>query len=167
MPTLMPRKNHWFQGTVLPAQPASSFLLPPLQAAISAENLEIIELNSAKINSICEKLHETILAIPEENPVCPILRDLCAVIHIQSENTKIIVDAIRHSATPPNALGPDKMEANLAYTLSDTEMESDSEPFSQMVSLGRIPKARNSLFPDGARGRQPRRHYRRRSQYCG
>ena len=74
---------------------------PPPQAAISAENLEIIELNSAKINSICEKLHETILAIPEENPVCPILRDLCAVIHIQSENTKIIVDAIRHSATPP------------------------------------------------------------------
>ena len=129
---------------------------PPPQAAISAENLEIIELNSAKINSICEKLHETILAIPEENPVCPILRDLCAVIHIQSENTKIIVDAIRHSATPPNALGPDKMEANLAYTLSDTEMESDSEPFTQMVSLGRIPKARNALFPDGARGRQPR-----------
>ena len=77
------------------------------------------------------------------------------MIHIQSENTKIIVDAIRHSAIPPNALGADKVEANSAYTLSDTEMESDSEPFSQMVSLGRIPKARNSLVPDGARGRQP------------
>ena len=47
---------------------------------ISAEDLETIEVNSAKVASICEKLHLAILAIPEENPICPILRDFCEIV---------------------------------------------------------------------------------------
>ena len=130
---------------------------PPPQPVISPENLEIIEVNSAKIASICEKLHDTILAIPEENPICPILRDFCSIFHIQSENSKIMLDAIRKSVCPaPRGQSQDTPGATAASGVSDSEMESDSEPLSQMVSLGRIPKARNSLLPSEERGRQPR-----------
>ena len=130
---------------------------PTPVAAISAENLEIIEVNSAKVASICEKLHESILAIPEENPVCPILRDFCSLFHIQSENTKIIVEALRKVVIPVNSVSEhDTAGAYTAHGVSDSEMESDSEPYSQMVSLGALPKARNSLLPSQQRGRQPR-----------
>ena len=128
---------------------------PPQEGVISAENLEIMELNLAKISSICEKLDTTILAIPEENPCCPILRDFCAIFHIQSENSKLLVDALRKVNSVRAAGNPSEAPA-AAQPHSDSEMESDSEPFPQMVSLGRVPRARSSLLPSQPRGRQPR-----------
>ena len=99
---------------------------PPQQPVISPENLEIIEVNSAKIASICEKLHDTILAIPEENPICPILRDFCSIFHIQSENSKIMLDALRKSVCPaPPGPSQDTPGATAASGVSDSEMESD------------------------------------------
>ena len=134
-------------------------IVPPSpEPIVSAENLELIELNSAKVASICEKLGTSILAIPEENPVCPILRDFCAIVHIQSENSKILIDAIRKAsaASVPNT-GSGVAGSSMSQGPSDSEMESDSEPLTQMVSLGRLPKARNSLLPSQPRGRQLQR----------
>ena len=126
---------------------------PPQLPVISAENIEIFEINSAKIASICEKLHKSILAIPEENRVCPILRDLCAIVHTQSENSKIVIDAL-HKAVMPVTLDT-QVAASVSGT-SDSEMDGESDSSSQMVSLGRLPRARNSLLPSDARGRAPR-----------
>ena len=129
----------------------------PVQA-ISTENLEIIEVNSAKIASICEKLHNSILAIQEENPVCPILRNFCSIFHIQSENSKLIVDALRKIVyLAPTETGTERTVAGSASGLSDSEMDIDPKPVSQMVSLGRVPRSRNSLLPSDTRGRQPRK----------
>ena len=124
--------------------------VPPV--IISSENLEKLELNAAKVESICEKLHESILAIPEENPVCPILRQFCEIFHIHNENNKIMAEAFRSALASP--VMPDAAAA--AAAVSDSEMESDSEPASQMVSLGALPKARNSLFAGNRPSRQDR-----------
>ena len=122
---------------------------------ISQDELEKLDLNSAKIASICEKLHDVILAISEENPVCPILRDFCSIVHIQNENCKIILDALRSAISDPS-VGPDCQAANTAAGQSESEMESDTEQLSQMVSLGRLPRARGPLLKSDQRGTQNR-----------
>ena len=104
--------------------------------------------------SICEKLHDAILAIPEENPVCPILRQFCEISHIQNENTKIVAKAFRKAIT--DAVQPTVSESENPVT--DSEMESDSDQGVQpvqMVSLGTIPKSRNSLFPSSQNNQDP------------
>ena len=128
---------------------------PPPRVVISQDELEKLDLNSAKIASICEKLHDVILAIPEENPVCPILRDFCSIVHIQNENCKIISDALRCVISDPN-IGPDSQAANTAAGQSESEMESDTEQLSQMVSLGRLPRSRGPLLKSDQRGTQNR-----------
>ena len=128
---------------------------PPQRIVISQDELEKLDLNSAKIASICEKLHDVILAIPEENPVCPILRDFCSIVHIQNENCKIISDALRSTISYP-IVGPDSQAATSAAGHSESEMESDTEQRSQMVSLGRLPRARGPLLKSDQRGTQNR-----------
>ena len=134
--------------------PNPSLLLPP-RVLVTQDNLEKLDLNSAKIASICEKLHTSILAIPEENPVCPILRDFCEIMHIQNENCKIMSDAFRSAISEPD-VSSDSQAANMAAGLSESEMESDTEQFSQMVSLGRLPRARGTMLPGNQRGGQNR-----------
>ena len=128
---------------------------PPARIVISQDELEKLDLNSAKIASILEKLHDVILAIPEENPVCPILREFCSIVHIQDENCKIFLDALR-SATCDPVVGPDSQAATAAAGQSESEMESDTEQLSQMVSLGRLPRARGPLLKSDQRGTQNR-----------
>ena len=65
------------------------------------ENRKIFEINSAKVASICEKLHCSILDIPEENPICPILRDFCEIIHAHNTSNTIIAATLRSSIPPP------------------------------------------------------------------
>ena len=147
--TLASRFNRENSSRSAPACP------PPPRIFVSQENLEIIELNTAKVASICEKLHDSILAIPEENPICPILREFCSIFHIHNENNKIFAEAFRKSLAEPasGAAGP---AADKAAELSDSEMEGDTDPPSQMVSLGRLPRARTSLLDGQQRGRQQR-----------
>ena len=66
---------------------------------VSAESVEQLEVNTGKVVSICEKLHDAILAIPEENPVCPILRQFGEFSRIQNKNTKIVAEAFRKAIT--------------------------------------------------------------------
>ena len=117
---------------------------------ISAENLETMEVNSAKVASICEKLHSAILAIPEENPICLILRDFCEIVHAQNASFTILATSLRHSmaknSAPPdsNAHSPEETAEEAG---DETESEIESDPFfkPRFVSLGAIPKARNLL----------------------
>ena len=90
----------------VPAPPKkSSSLKPPDRAiTISSENMEILEINSARVSSLCEKLHSAILAIPEENPICPILRDFCEIIHAHNSSHNIIAAALRSSLPLPSHL---------------------------------------------------------------
>ena len=125
---------------------------PPPRVLISQDNLEKLDINSAKIASICEKLHDSILAIPEENPICPILREFCAIVHIQNENSKILSEAFRCALNDARE-SPDGPAATAASGHSESEMESDTEQLSQMVSLGRLPRSRGPLLPDNQRGR--------------
>ena len=85
--------------------------------------------------------------------MCPILRDLCAIVHTQSENSKIVIDALRKAVMPVTL---DTQVAASVSSTSDSEMDGESDSSSQMVSLGRLPRARNSLLPSDARGRAPR-----------
>ena len=152
--------NSYANAAKKSANPGSSYSIrnvpskppPPPRVLITQDNLEKLDLNTAKIASICEKLHDSILAIPEENPVCPILRDFCAIMHIQIENSKIMSDAFRGALNEPN-VSSDSQAATMAAGLSESEMESDTEQLSQMVSLGRVPRARGPLLPGDQRGR--------------
>ena len=122
-------------------QAAKVIVTKTVPCFISAESVELLEVNSAKVASICEKLHDSILAIPEENPVCPILRHFCEIFHIQNENSKIVTEALRKAvAVADNSTESDTM-------VSESDVESEAEPPSQMRSLGTIPKSRNRLFP--------------------
>ena len=152
--------NSYANAAKKSANPSNSYSIrnvpskppPPPRVLITQDNLEKLDLNTAKIASICEKLHDSILAIPEENPVCPILRDFCAIMHIQIENSKIMSDAFRSALNEPN-VSSDSQAATMAAGLSESEMESDTEQLSQMVSLGRVPRARGPLLPGDQRGR--------------
>ena len=152
--------NSYANAAKKSANPSNSYSIrnvpskppPPPRVLITQDNLEKLDLNTAKIASICEKLHDGILAIPEENPVCPILRDFCAIMHIQIENSKIMSDAFRSALNEPN-VSSDSQAATMAAGLSESEMESDTEQLSQMVSLGRVPRARGPLLPGDQRGR--------------
>ena len=115
---------------------------------ISSENLEILEINSAKVASICEKLHCSILAIPEENPVCPILRDFCEIIHAHNTSHNIIAAALRSSIPPPPpSQGSEAHPPETSDTCegSESEMESDTGAQFNFVSLGALPKQRKLL----------------------
>ena len=139
------KKSHGNNGNLRSQRAAKTTVSRSIPCSIRAESVEQLEVNSAKVASICERLHDAILAIPEENPVCPILRQFCEIAHIQNENTKIITDAFRKviaDAAQPPASEPE-------ITVTDSEMDSEPEqpPSVQMVSLGTIPKARGRLFP--------------------
>ena len=139
------KKSHGNNGNLRSQRAAKITVSRSIPCSIRAESVEQLEVNSAKVASICERLHDAILAIPEENPVCPILRQFCEIAHIQNENTKIFTDAFRKviaDAAQPSASEPE-------ITVTDSKMDSEPEqPASvQMVSLGTIPKARSSLFP--------------------
>ena len=142
----IPSSRHSFPKSVPP---------PPPRVLISQDNLEKLDINYAKIASICEKLHDSILAIPEENPICPILREFCAIVHIQNENSKILSEAFCSAQNEVSATS-DGPAAPPAAGQSESEMESDTEQLSQMVSLGRLPRSRGPLLPGDQRGRLSR-----------
>ena len=135
-----------------PAPPKkSSSLIPPARTiTISSENMEILEINSARVSSLCEKLHSAILAIPEENPICPILRDFCEIIHAHNSSHSIIAAALRSSLPLPLTLSQQE-EGILSETSenaceeSESEIDTDSGSNLKFVSLGAVPKQRKLL----------------------
>ena len=109
-----------------------------------------MEVNSAKVASICEKLHSAILAIPEENPICPILLDFCEIVHAQNASFTILTASLRHFMAKNSALpdsNVDSPEGTAEEAGDETESEIESDPFfkPRFVSLGALPKARNLL----------------------
>ena len=139
------KKSHGNDGNFRSQRAAKITVTRKIPCSISAESVEQLEVNSAKVASICERLHDAILAIPEENPVCPILRQFCEIAHIQNENTKIISDAFRKVIA--DAAQPSVSEPEISVTDSEMDSESEQPVPVQMVSLGTIPKSRNNLFP--------------------
>ena len=122
---------------------------PPAPQLINAENLEKLNYNTAKLASICDKLHSTILALPKENPVCPILRDFCEMFHIHNENSRIFAESIAQAnklSAEANARQHPYMQPSAGENVSESDMESDSES-NGMISLGRLPRSRNLLQP--------------------
>ena len=148
------KKKHGNNGNLRSQRAAKIIVTQTVPCFVSAESVEQLEVNTTKVASICEKLHDAILAIPEENPVCPILRQFCEISRILNKNTKIVAEAFRKAIT--DAVQPTVSESENPVT--DSEMESDSDQGVQpvqMVSLGTIPKSRNSLFPSSQNNQDP------------
>ena len=86
----------------------------------------------------------------KKNPICPILRDFCEIIHAHNSSHNIIAAALRSSLPLPSTLSQQE-EGTLSETTEDaceeseSEIDTDSGSNLKFVSLGAVPKQRKLL----------------------